>query len=108
MSFRNRTVLAVPDSTDQSLLSRAEERGLPARALFVPMQGATEPAGLLELDQDDRPRHFTAVEMAAAQHLANLAGIALRGIAWRATRNNSSTGSVSLPPHNSSLPSPAS
>ncbi|MEN6601171.1 MAG: GAF domain-containing protein [Bryobacteraceae bacterium] len=86
MSFRNRTVLAVPDSTDSPFFHGQKSADCPRAALFVPMQGPNEPAGLLELDQDDRPRHFTAVEIAAAQHLANLAGIALRGISWRASQ----------------------
>ncbi len=86
MAFRNRTLLAVPDSADSPFFHGERSADCPRAALFVPMQGPHEPAGLLELDQNDRPRDFTPTEKAAAQHLANLASIALRGIAWRASQ----------------------
>ncbi len=86
MAFRNRAMLAVPDSSDSPFFHGDKLDGCPHAALFVPMQGPTEPAGLIELDQDDRPRTFSSIEKAAAQHLANLASIALRGIAWRASQ----------------------
>ena len=86
MSFRNRTLLAVPDAAGSPFFHGEKSDDCPRAALFVPMQGPNEPAGLLELDQDDRTRIFTATEQAAAQHLANLASIALRGIAWRSSQ----------------------
>jgi K+-sensing histidine kinase KdpD len=86
MSFRNRTLLAVPDANDSPFFHGEKSEDCPRAALFVPMQGPNEPAGVIELDQDDGPRHFSPTEKAAAQHLANLASIALRGIAWRASQ----------------------
>ena len=50
----------------------------PQSLLFVPMLTQGEVMGVLELDQDDRARDFTADEQALAQHLGNQIGVALR------------------------------
>src|SRR5207302_6020148 len=44
----------------------------------VPMMAQSEVIGVLELDQDDRVRDFTADEQALAQHLGNQIGVAIR------------------------------
>jgi CheY-like chemotaxis protein len=58
----------------------AEEHGAnaPKSVLFVPMMAQGEVAGVLEMDQNDRARDFTADEQALAQHLGNQIGVALR------------------------------
>jgi CheY-like chemotaxis protein len=52
--------------------------GSPKSLLFVPMLAQGEVIGVLELDQDDRLRDFTADEQALAQHLGNQIGVAIR------------------------------
>ena len=42
------------------------------------MMAQSEVIGVLELDQDDRVRDFTADEQALAQHLGNQIGVAIR------------------------------
>ena len=56
---------------------RTGERS-PKSLLFVPMIAQSEVIGVLELDQDDRVRDFTADEQALAQHLGNQIGVAIR------------------------------
>src|ERR1017187_7069387 len=50
----------------------------PKSLLFVPMIAQSEVIGVLELDQDDRMRDFSADEQALAQHLGNQIGVAIR------------------------------
>ena len=77
--FHYRTLLVIPD-IDRSPFPRASKgtESAPKSMLFVPMLAQGEVAGVLELDQDDRVRDFTADEQALAQHLGNQIGVALR------------------------------
>ena len=50
----------------------------PKSLLFVPMMAQNEVVGVLELDQDDRVRDFSADVQALAQHLGNQIGVAIR------------------------------
>jgi len=45
-----------------------------------------EVAGVLELDQDDRVRDFSAAEQSLAQHLGNQVGVALRMLDQRSVQ----------------------
>jgi len=77
--FHYRTLLVIPD-IDRSPFPIAREAGLqsPKSLLFVPMMAQSDVVGVLELDQDDRVRDFTADEQALAQHLGNQIGVAIR------------------------------
>ncbi len=77
--FHYRTLLVIPD-IDRSpfpVAARMNDRS-PKSLLFVPMIAQSEVIGVLELDQDDRVRDFTADEQALAQHLGNQIGVAIR------------------------------
>ena len=77
--FHYRTLLVIPD-IDRSPFPVAAKHGdrSPKSLLFVPMIAQSEVIGVLELDQDDRVRDFTADEQALAQHLGNQIGVAIR------------------------------
>jgi GAF domain-containing protein len=77
--FHYRTLLVIPD-IDRSpfpVAAKTKDRS-PKSLLFVPMIAQSEVIGVLELDQDDRVRDFTADEQALAQHLGNQIGVAIR------------------------------
>jgi GAF domain-containing protein len=77
--FHYRTLLVIPD-IGRSPFPVAAKSGnrSPKSLLFVPMIAQNEVVGVLELDQDDRVRDFSADEQALAQHLGNQIGVALR------------------------------
>jgi len=77
--FHYRTLLVIPD-IDRSPFPVAAKPGdrSPKSLLFVPMMAQSEVIGVLELDQDDRVRDFSADEQALAQHLGNQIGVAIR------------------------------
>jgi GAF domain-containing protein/CheY-like chemotaxis protein len=77
--FHYRTLLVIPDIGRSPFPMAAREgAGSPKSLLFVPMLAQSEVVGVLELDQDDRLRDFTADEQALAQHLGNQIGVAVR------------------------------
>jgi CheY-like chemotaxis protein len=77
--FHYRTLLVIPDIGRSPFPMAAKEgAGSPKSLLFVPMLSQSEVIGVLELDQDDRLRDFTADEQALAQHLGNQIGVAVR------------------------------
>jgi GAF domain-containing protein len=77
--FHYRTLLVIPD-IDRSPFPIAGTSGdrTPKSLLFVPMMAQNEVVGVLELDQDDRVRDFSADVQALAQHLGNQIGVAIR------------------------------
>ncbi len=76
--FHYRTLLVIPD-IDRSPFPIAQEgERTPRSLLFVPMLAQGEVVGVLELDQDDRVRDFSAGEQELAQHLGNQIGVAIR------------------------------
>jgi len=77
--YHYRTLLVIPD-IDRSPFPMAAEDSTPAprSLLFVPMHAQSQVIGVLELDQDDRLRDFSADEQELAQHLGNQIGVALR------------------------------
>jgi signal transduction histidine kinase/CheY-like chemotaxis protein len=76
-AFRNRTLLAVPD-TRRSPLFGATKVHPPRSALFVPMFAQSEMLGILEVEQSERVHYFTRQQLAALQHLANQVAAALK------------------------------
>jgi signal transduction histidine kinase/CheY-like chemotaxis protein len=81
--FHYRTLLVIPDSSRSPFPIATADRKAPKSLLFVPMMAQGEVIGVMELDQDDRMRDFTADEQALAQHLGNQIGAALRLLAQR-------------------------
>ena len=77
--FHYRTLLVIPD-IGRSPFPVAPKKGdrSPKSLMFVPMVAQGEVVGVLELDQDDRARDFSADEQALAQHLGNQVGVAVR------------------------------
>ena len=67
--FHYRTLLAIPDIGKSPFPIAAGPDGGPKSLLLVPMVAQLEVIGVLELDQDDRARDFTADEQTLAQHL---------------------------------------
>jgi len=77
--FHYRTLLVIPDIGRSPFpMAGSDGGGAPKSLLFVPMLAQSEVVGVLELDQDDRLRDFTADEQALAQHLGNQIGVAVR------------------------------
>ena len=77
--FHYRTSLVIPDIGRSPFpMAGTDAAGSPQSLLFVPMLAQGEVIGVLELDQDDRLRDFTADEQALAQHLGNQIGVAVR------------------------------
>jgi GAF domain-containing protein/CheY-like chemotaxis protein len=77
--FHYRTLLVIPDieRSPFPVAARDGDRS-PKSLLFVPMIAQSEVIGVLELDQDDRMRDFSADEQALAQHMGNQIGVAIR------------------------------
>ncbi len=77
--FHYRTLLVIPDIDRSPFPIAAGDRETPPRSLlFVPMFAQGEVIGVLELDQDNRVRDFSAGEQELAQHLGNQIGVAIR------------------------------
>jgi GAF domain-containing protein len=77
--FHYRTSLVIPDIGRSPFpMAGKDAAGSPQSLLFVPMLAQGEVIGVLEMDQDDRLRDFTADEQALAQHLGNQIGVAVR------------------------------
>jgi GAF domain-containing protein/CheY-like chemotaxis protein len=77
--FHYRTLLVIPDIGRSPFpMAGRDGAGSPRSLLFVPMLAQGEVMGVLELDQDDRLRDFTADEQALSQHLGNQIGVAVR------------------------------
>jgi GAF domain-containing protein/CheY-like chemotaxis protein len=85
--FHYRTLLAIPD-IDRSPFPVSGPAGVaaPKSLLFVPMLAQKEVVGVMELDQDDRPRDFSADEQAWAQHLGNQIAVSLRLLSRRSVQ----------------------
>src|ERR1051326_1947926 len=77
--FHYRTLLVIPDIERSPFPMAAESSArAPRSLLFVPMHAQNQVVGVLELDQHDRLRDFSADEQELAQHLGNQIGVALR------------------------------
>jgi signal transduction histidine kinase/CheY-like chemotaxis protein len=77
LSFRNRTLLAIPDLGRSPVRPAPGGTGPTQSVMFVPMVRKGEVAGVIEAAHATRPREFSADERAAAQHLANQVAAAL-------------------------------
>ncbi|MGA3239976.1 MAG: GAF domain-containing protein [Bryobacteraceae bacterium] len=81
--FHYRTLLVIPDIGRSPFPISTPDEKTPKSLLFVPMMAQGEVIGVMELDQDDRVRDFSADEQALAQHLGNQIGAALRLLGQR-------------------------
>ncbi len=84
--FNYRTLLVIPDIGRSPFPIATPEDRAPKSLLFVPMMAQGEVIGVMELDQDDRVRDFSADEQALAQHLGNQIGAALRLLGQRSVQ----------------------
>jgi GAF domain-containing protein len=84
--FHYRTLLVIPDIGKSPFPIATPDERAPKSLLFVPMMAQGEVIGVMELDQDDRVRDFSADEQALAQHLGNQIGAALRLLGQRSVQ----------------------
>jgi CheY-like chemotaxis protein len=84
--FHYRTLLVIPDIGKSPFPIATPDERAPKSLLFVPMMAQGEVIGVMELDQDDRVRDFSADEQAQAQHLGNQIGAALRLLGQRSVQ----------------------
>ena len=75
--FRNRTLLMVPDTRNNSLVQNVSET-LPRAVLLVPLISHEEALGVMQIDRADRAGAFAPEDQSAAQHLANQVSSALK------------------------------
>ena len=84
--FHYRTLLVIPDIDRSPFPIGGKAPDTPKSLLFVPMLAQGEVVGVLELDQDDRVRDFTADEQELAQHMGNQAAVAVRLLEQRSVQ----------------------
>ena len=78
LCFRNRTLLAIPDTRRSPFFKNEERQGGPRSVMFVPMFAQSELLGVLQLEHARHLHHFSREEQAAMQHLANQIATALK------------------------------
>ena len=76
--FRNRTLIAIPDTRRSPFFRKETGGSSPRAAIFVPMFAQSELVGVLELHNDERIRYYSQADQAAMQHLANQVATALK------------------------------
>jgi len=76
--FRNRTLIAIPDTRRSPFFRKESGGGGPRAAIFVPMFAQSELVGVLELHNTERIRYYSQADQAAMQHLANQVATALK------------------------------
>jgi GAF domain-containing protein len=90
LCFRNRTLLAIPDTRRSPFHDAAPDT--PRSAMFVPMCAPEEVAGVLEISNSQRARSFSDDEQAVAQHLANQIAIGMRLLEQKSLREKAADG----------------
>lgn len=78
LCFRNRVLIAIPDTRKSAYLPATPDEEPPLCAMCVPMLAQGDLLGVLELRGEEAPRGFRTDEKAAAQHLANQVAAALK------------------------------
>jgi signal transduction histidine kinase/CheY-like chemotaxis protein len=76
--FRNRTLVAIPDTRRSPFFRKEEGLAAPRSVLFVPMFAQSELMGVLALYQSAGVHYYGQAEQASMQHLANQVATALR------------------------------
>lgn len=85
LCFRNRTLIAVPDTRRIRRLEAASG-DLPRAVMFVPLLAQKKPAGVLELNHAVAARQFSQDQQAAAQHLGNQVATTIKLLEQQAMR----------------------
>jgi signal transduction histidine kinase/CheY-like chemotaxis protein len=75
--FRDRVVIAIPDSRRSPFFRKEEGPSAPRSILLVPMLAQSELVGVLEVHYLENFHYFSQAEQAAMQHLANQVATAL-------------------------------
>ena len=78
LCFRNRTLIAIPDTRRSPFFKNEERQGGPRSVMFVPMFAQSELLGVLQLEHTEHLHRFSREEQAAMQHLANQIATALK------------------------------
>ena len=76
--FRNRTLIAVPDTRRSPFFKKEDGTGAPRAVILVPMFAQGELVGVFELHNSEKFRYYSQGEQAAMQHLANQVATALK------------------------------
>ena len=76
--FRNRTLIAIPDTRRSPYFPKDAPAAGPRAAIFVPMFAQSELVGVLELHNSERIRYYSQADQASMQHLANQVATALK------------------------------
>ena len=90
LCFRNRTLIAIPDTRRGPLYELAPDT--PRSAMFVPMFASEEVAGVLEIGNNQRARSFGSDEQAVVQNLANQIAIGMRLLEQKSLRERAAGG----------------
>src|SRR5262249_42324548 len=78
LCFRNRTLVAIPDTRRSPFFKNGERLSGPRSVMFVPMFAQNELWGVLQLAHPEDQHHFPQEEQAAMQHLGNQVATALK------------------------------
>jgi len=76
--FRNRTLIAIPDTRHSPFFKKEDAAGMPRSVLFVPMFAQGDLLGVVELHHNASFHYFSQAEQASIQHLANQVATALK------------------------------
>jgi len=76
--FRNRALLAIPDTRRSPFFPKEDGAEGPRAAMFVPMFAQSELTGVLALHNREKFRYYSDAEQSAIQHLANQVAMALK------------------------------
>ena len=76
--FRNRTLVAIPDSRRSPFFRKEEGAAVPRSVLFIPMFAQSDLMGVLALYHSGSVHYYGQSEQAAMQHLANQVATALK------------------------------
>jgi len=85
-SFRNRTLLVVPDTSRSPLFRASCGEPLPRAVMLVPMLAQNDPMGVLALCHGQSVRNFNQDEQASAQHFGNQVAVSLKLLEQRTIR----------------------
>jgi signal transduction histidine kinase len=78
LSFRNRTLLHVPDTRKSPILQGEPDEDLPKAVLFVPMFAQRDLLGMMVIKYAMKVRSTSADEQVSLQHLANQIATSLK------------------------------
>ena len=92
LCFRNRTLIAAPDTRRSPLFDKSQAAETPRSMAFVPMFAQEDLLGVLAVGDAGKVRHFTEDERAVLQHLANQAAIGVKSLEQQSLRARTAGG----------------